>query len=58
MEKQNELLLEDKREKEREFRAEGEFQEQGQQPWVKNVMGSELGTSTKISKCRERPKWC
>ena len=37
MEEQDELLLESRREKEREFRAESELHNQGQCPLSKNV---------------------
>lgn len=42
VEEQDELLLESRREKEREFRAESELHNEGQCPLSKNVIGSEL----------------
>ena len=55
MGKQDELLLESKRENEREFRAESELQEQGQQPLSKNVIGSELVMKNGTAECRTVP---
>lgn len=46
VEEQNELLLESRKEKEREFRAESELHKQGQWPLSKNVIGSELLMNT------------
>lgn len=55
MEEQDELLLESRREKEREFRAESELHNQGQCPLSKNVIGSELLMNNGIAQFRKAP---
>ena len=55
MEEQDELLLESRREKGRELRAESELHDQGQCPLSKNVIGSELLMNNGIAQFRTAP---